>query len=105
MSFYEKHQADRDRYVILAFHDAKAKTFAELDQKLERIERDKWNGKKLPFPILLDSTGKTLQTWGIRAFPTMFLIDPEGNIVRGGPGGGLEELLGEKLAEEQKSKK
>ena len=33
MSFYEKHQDERDRFEILAFHDGTAKTFEELDRK------------------------------------------------------------------------
>ena len=38
--------------------------------------------KRVParFPVLLDTDGKTVQDWNIRAFPTTFLIDKTGHI-------------------------
>jgi hypothetical protein len=81
IDFYEDHKADRDKFEILAFHDAQAKNFAELDKKLEPIIKNTWGGRPLPFPILLDSTGETVEKFGIRAFPTILLIDPEGRLV------------------------
>ncbi len=93
MKFYEKHKADRDRYQILAFHDAKAKTFEELDEKLKPVIEKKWKGKSLPFPILLDASGATVKNYGIQAFPTLVLIDPEGRVVKGGSEAMLEEKL------------
>jgi hypothetical protein len=81
IDFYEDHKADRDKFEILAFHDAQAKNFAELDKKLEPIIKNTWGGRSLPFPILLDSTGETVEKFGIRAFPTILLIDPEGRLV------------------------
>jgi hypothetical protein len=93
IDFYEDHQADRDQFEILAFHDATAKTFAELDPKLEPIVRNVWGGRSLPFPILMDSTGKTIEDFGVHAFPTMLLIDPEGKLV----GQANEDVLEKKL--------
>ncbi|HLJ93707.1 MAG TPA: TlpA disulfide reductase family protein [Gemmataceae bacterium] len=81
INLYETHKEHRDQFEILAFHDATAKTFAELDPKLEGPKKTYWHGKDLPFPILLDSTGETLKTYEIRAFPTTILIDPEGKLV------------------------
>jgi len=81
MDLYEAHKDHRDKFEILAFHDASAKTFEELDQKLTTVKKSYWHGKDLPFPILLDATGETIQTYGIRAFPTTILIDPDGNLV------------------------
>ena len=81
IDFYEDHKADRDKFEILAFHDAQAKNFAELDKNLEPIIKNSWGGRPLPFPILLDSTGETVTKFGIRAFPTILLIDPEGRLV------------------------
>jgi hypothetical protein len=52
-----------------------------------------WRGRDLPFPILLDATGQTLKDYGIRAFPTTLLIDPEGKLV----GEAGEKELEEKL--------
>jgi thioredoxin-like negative regulator of GroEL len=108
MEFYDKHQADRDRFVILTFHDTRAENFEELDPRLEQLERDVWKGRKFPFPILLDATGQTLASWGVRGFPTLVLIDPKGALVQmqAGvpPSGGVEELLAEKLKAEKKTK-
>jgi hypothetical protein len=94
MDFYEKHAASRDRFEILAFHDSRAKDFAELDEKMKPIIENQWKGRSLPFPILLDATGKTLERWGIRSFPTLVVIDPEGNVVRGGTVEMVEKALG-----------
>ncbi|KAF0245657.1 MAG: hypothetical protein FD180_1435 [Planctomycetota bacterium] len=93
MEFYEKHKDQRDRFEILAFHDARAKSFEELDEKLKPIIRDKWGGKSLPFPILLDASGDTIRKLGIHSFPTVILINPEGKLVKGGGEAMLEEEL------------
>ena len=71
----------RDKYAILTFHEESVKDFAELDEKLPVIIRERWDGKSLPFPILLDSTGETIKNWGVNAFPTTVLIDPQGKLV------------------------
>ena len=81
IDFYEDHQRHRDRFEILAFHDGSVKDFAELDSKLPLIIRGMWLGRKLPFPVLLDSTWTTLKKFGVTGFPTMLLIDPEGKLV------------------------
>ena len=79
IDFYEEHTDRRDEFEIVAFHDSSAKTFDELDEKLGNTVRDAWDGRELPFPVLLDATGKTIETFGIQAFPTLALIDPDGN--------------------------
>lgn len=69
------------------------KTFEELDEKLEPIIEARWDGKPLPFPILLDATGQTIRTFGISAYPTNVLLDPEGHVVPGDAEKRLEEEL------------
>jgi hypothetical protein len=91
--FYEEHRDHRDKFEILAFHDASAKSFEELDPKLVPLQQTYWQGKPLPFPILLDSTGRTIEEYGIHAFPTVILIDPEGRLVKGGGEAMLESKL------------
>ncbi len=93
MTLYAKYAELRDRFEILAFHDATVKTFAELDEKLAPIIEERWDGKELPFPVLLDPTRKTIKAFGISAYPTNVLIDPEGKVVRGN----AEKLLEAKL--------
>jgi len=80
IDFYEQH-GDDERFEILAFHDASVKTLAELDEKLVSVKEKHWGGRDLPFPLLIDGTGKTIEQFGVRAFPTMILIDPEGRLV------------------------
>lgn len=93
IDLYEAHAKDRDRFVILAFHDGSVKNFEDLDKKLDSPRKKYWGGRDLPFPILLDATGQTIKDWGVRAFPTTLLIDPEGKLV----GEAGEEELEKKL--------
>lgn len=93
IQLYEKHADKRGRFQILAFHDPQAKNFEQLDRKLTSVRKRWWNGKDLPFPILLDSTGRTVKEWGIHGYPTLILIDPEGRVVRGGSARMLDERL------------
>jgi hypothetical protein len=89
IDFYEQHQDD-DRFEILAFHDASAKTLEELDENCRTPKEKYWGGRDLPFPVLLDDSGVTIEQFGINAFPTMILVDPEGRLV--GQTHGVEEL-------------
>ena len=93
MDFYEKHKAERNRFEILAFHDATAKSFEELDKKLEKTVAEAWKGRTLPFPVLLDATGETIKRFGITAFPTTVLLDPDGKVVKNAGETTLEEKL------------
>jgi hypothetical protein len=93
IDLYESHAADRDKFVILAFHDQSAKDLAELDKHLPKLRQQFWRGRDLPFPILLDGTGKTIKDYGISGFPTTLLIDPEGKLIGPADGDGLEEKL------------
>ena len=93
IAFYEDHAAHRDKFEILAVHDDAAKSFRDLDQKLASIKKEKWQGKDLPFPILLDGNKKTHTLYGIRSWPTAVLIDPEGKLVDEAHLSMLEEKL------------
>ena len=52
-----------------------------LDEKLAPIIRRTWRGRALPFPILLDTSGRFVEDYGIRGWPTAVLLDPEGRVV------------------------
>jgi thiol-disulfide isomerase/thioredoxin len=86
----------RDRFAILTVHHTSAKSLEELEPQLEHVSKTFWGGKPLPFPILLDSTGQTLKNYEVHAYPTEFLIDPEGQLVR--LHGSAEDFLKERLA-------
>jgi thiol-disulfide isomerase/thioredoxin len=72
----------RDRLAILTFHHTSARNLAELELQLEQVSKQFWGGKPLPLPILLDATGRTLKDYAVRAYPSQYLIDPEGRLVR-----------------------
>lgn len=38
---------------------------------------------KLPFPVLMDSSGKTAQAYHVDAIPTLLVIDEQGKVVQG----------------------
>jgi hypothetical protein len=80
IAFYEDHAADRDKFEIFAIHDDAVKSFADLDKKLTSIKKNYWQGKDLPFPILLDGKKATHKMYGVRSWPTGLLIDPEGKL-------------------------
>jgi len=94
--FYEEHAADRDRFEILAICNTdqeKALTSEAYVAKAAPVVEKVWNGKPLPFPVLIDGEGKTSGIYGIRSWPTVLLIDPEGRLVKFGN----EAMLAEKL--------
>lgn len=93
MDLYDAHKDHRDKFEIIAFHDGSVKNFDELDLRLKSVRQNQWHGKDLPFPILLDASGKTIEAFGVHAFPTTILIDPEGKLV----GHAREEELESKL--------
>jgi thiol-disulfide isomerase/thioredoxin len=88
---YRGHGHVRDRFEVLAIHDATVRTFEELDPLLAPIVAELWHGEPLPFPILLDGTGETVARYGITDYPSLVLIDPAGRVVPGTPD--LEGLL------------
>jgi thiol-disulfide isomerase/thioredoxin len=87
--------AQRDKFAILTVHHTSAKTLDELEPQLDQVTKSYWGGKPLPLPILLDATGKTIENYDVRAYPTEFLIDPAGRLVRLHED--LEEFLKQKL--------
>jgi predicted transcriptional regulator len=102
MKFHDTHKEFHDRYAVLTVHDPQAKTLADLDGHLKRLQEQKWK-REFPFPVILDTTGKTLKAWGIRGFPTIAVIDPEGAVVYKDHGG-AEEFLLEQLKNEKQTK-
>lgn len=54
---------------------------AELDQRVDAVKQRFWRGRDFPFPLLLDANGQTLTRYDVHAFPTAYLVDPEGRLV------------------------
>lgn len=104
MKFADAHKDFSDRFVILTVHESgRVSTFSQLQPRVEELERRVWGGRKFPFPILLDSGNQTCRNFGVRAFPTMVLIDPTGKIVDQ-RNHGVELTLATRLKEEKSAK-
>lgn len=93
MRFYEKHREQRDRFEIVAIHCREVETLQEMDEKLTQVREKFWNGKSLPFPVVLDATETTVTAYGVDSFPTTVLIDPQGRVVRDGSVAMLDAIL------------
>jgi thiol-disulfide isomerase/thioredoxin len=63
---------------------------------------------EIEHPVVNDANQKIWRAYGVHAWPTLWLIDPEGKVVGRGSGEGLYEALDEaigKLVEEHRGKK
>jgi thiol-disulfide isomerase/thioredoxin len=99
--FYEEHAADRDRFEILAICNTaqeKARTAEQYAALANPVVEKVWSGKPLPFPVLIDGDGKTSSTYGVQSWPTVLLIDPDGNLVKNGD----SIMLADKLREQRR---
>lgn len=59
----------------------------------EDTVREYLSQKDYTFPVLLDTAGEAVKTYGISAFPTTFFIDAEGNLITYAIGALDEEAL------------
>ncbi len=81
MEIYDDHENERDKFVVITVHAPDAKTFAEVDEKVKPVVEGPWDGRMIPFPILLDADGEIQETFGVNHWPTTLLFDPEGKLV------------------------
>lgn len=93
--FQKAHAAQADRFRILGFHDATVRNLEDLDHRLKPIAKAMWNGEPLPYPILLDATGRTIRDYGIREYPTVVLLDPQGRVGKAGNEALVPDLMAE----------
>jgi thiol-disulfide isomerase/thioredoxin len=85
MDFHQKHAEKRDQYQILSICMEKEndlKTLKNMDAYLDPIVRNVWK-RKIDFPILLDTSSRTSESFGVEGAGISVLIDPAGNIVEG----------------------
>jgi hypothetical protein len=81
-AFYETHAKMRARFEIVAVHSVEeGESFEAIRPAYDRLVKNAWQGKPLPFPLVFDSTGSTQKRWGIEAYPTTLLVDPNGRLV------------------------
>lgn len=93
MELREEFDDLRDRFVILTIHAPDIADVAALEPRLSRLRERAWDGRDLPFPILLDGSGRTVRAFGVLGYPTEVLIDPDGHVVRGGSRARLRQEL------------
>lgn len=80
--------------VVIGVHSPKfdnEKSTASIRKALLRYE--------VTHPVVNDSERKIWETYGVDSWPTLVLIDPEGNFVARGSGEGLYEAVDESIAE------
>lgn len=95
IDLYERHSDKREKFEIVgAYMDYSAEfaSMRDLEKALAPVEKHVWRGKKIPFPIILDSSLKTWENFGLRSLGEIVLIDPNGLIVHGDEKT-LEEIL------------
>jgi thiol-disulfide isomerase/thioredoxin len=99
--------------VIIGIHNDVMNSVKDLEKEINKLSKERWEGRKIPFALALDGGGKckiegtkltcegaTTSAYGIQAWPTMVLIDKQGKVVGDFyPGGPNNELLERLLAE------
>lgn len=85
MKFQKDHAADTDKSAILSFSfDEDISSVTELEKRLAPYAKDFWQGKPLPFPVLIDPTGRTQEKFGILSSPVIMIVDPAGCVAWSG---------------------
>jgi len=85
MDFYGKHAGQPDRFQILSVcidKDNDFKTLKGMDEYLDPVVRNVWR-RPIDFPVLLDTTFRTFESFGIKGAGDMVLVDPDGNLSAG----------------------
>jgi len=71
----------RDRFEILAIHSPDGQSRSTIADRLSDLTRTEWKGLEPPFPLIFDSTGRTHRAYGVEAYPTTLLVNPDGKLV------------------------
>ena len=95
--FYDEHRSDQGRFAILSIcvisDKDGSRTLADLNRQMQPIVDKLWNGRPLPYPILLDADGSTFEQYKIVSVPCCLLVDPNGRLVDGNAMNVLAEQL------------
>lgn len=84
MSFYGRHEEQRDRFEIVSIcadWGDRLKTIEQFETAAKPFVAKHWGGKLPEFPILIDPGGKTRASYGVQGVPLLLLVDPEGRLV------------------------
>jgi thiol-disulfide isomerase/thioredoxin len=96
IAFTNDHKNSSSAFRIVAIHEkskGENSTWREFHDKTVLLQHERWHVMSLPFDVLYDESSRLTSAWGVVAFPTYALIDPDGNLV---PQGNLKTLA-EKL--------
>jgi thiol-disulfide isomerase/thioredoxin len=98
--------------VIIGIHNDVKDSVKDMEKEINKLNKERWNGRKIPFALALDGGGKckiegtkltsdgaTTAVYGIQAFPTMVLIDKQGKVIGDFYPGQNNEQLERLLAE------
>ena len=92
---WQKIQEAGDDYVVL--------TVVSPGHKGEQAEAEFKNWYKgldyKNFPVLIDPSGKLLESYGVRSYPTQAFIDKEGKLVKTQPGFMDKDMILKELKE------
>jgi thiol-disulfide isomerase/thioredoxin len=80
--------------VVIGVHSAKFENERETESIRKAILR-----YEISHPVVNDARHKIWEAYGAESWPTLFVIDPEGNLYRRGSGEGLYEALDRTVAE------
>ena len=86
IDFYNEHESQRKHFEVVSIciqKDGDVKSMDEVNRRLAPIIKYAWDGKDIPFPILLDPTFETWRRYGIPGLGVLLVIDPDGNLVEG----------------------
>ena len=101
--FCEENRKYSKKFAVVALHDTSVKTFEKFDALLVEtgVVKNAGQGKDLtlPFPVLLDASGRTIDAYLPRSYPTTLLLDPAGRLVS--CSNEALEVLGEILRSEE----
>ncbi|CAN5567623.1 thioredoxin-like domain-containing protein [soil metagenome] len=83
-----------NQLVVIGVHSAKFENEKESESIRKAILR-----YEITHPVVNDANMTIWKTYGVKSWPTLFLIDPEGNVVGKGSGEGLYSALNERIQE------
>lgn len=99
---YEKYGENNDELVILGVSEPKTDENPNANDVSQKEITDFLDSNGYSYPVLMDTTGDIFGTFGIRSFPTTYMIDREGNLIGYIPGAvnasTLENIIQESLA-------
>jgi thiol-disulfide isomerase/thioredoxin len=99
--------------VIIGIHTDSMNSVEDLEKEINKLSKERWDDRKIPFAIALDGGGKckiertkltsngaTTAAYGIQGWPTIVLIDKQNKVVDQYDPGANTELLENLLAAE-----